>query len=142
MLCLLVVIGGVVWIVQATEPPDGVIVDLDVPSDVRINDDLIIEITIQNTLQESRVLKEIEMDTTYSDGIFVHDSQPAFYDTWGGDDEVNYDFDVDIPPNQTTVIQLDATAVQAGMFTGLIEICIDRTLSCLEYPIRTRVRQQ
>ncbi len=129
-------------LLAATEPPEGVTIDLAVPDEVRINEEIIIEISIQNTLPESRVLKEIEVDTTYLDGIFIHDSQPTFYNSQDRDDEMNYDFDVDIPPNQTTVIQLDATAVQVGTFTGMIEICIDSALSCLDYPIRTRVRQQ
>lgn len=141
-LCLFVVVGGVIWLLAVTEPPEGITIDLVVPDEVRINEEIIIEISIQNTLPKSRVLKEVEIDATYLDGIFVHDSRPAFYDAWDDDNKQTYSFDIDIPPNGSETVELDATAIQAGTFTGQVEICIDSVLSCFEYPVLTRVRQQ
>jgi hypothetical protein len=142
LLCLVAVIGGGFLVLKVTESPDGINVDLDVPSEVRINDNFTIEVTVHNTLQKSRVLTDIDIDATYIQGVFINEAFPAFYDSWDGDDFRTYSFDIDIAPNESTTVQLDATALQSGTFTGMLDVCIDTVYTCLEYPILTRVTQQ
>jgi hypothetical protein len=145
VLCFVLVIVAVLgfWFFsQATETPADISIQVSAPANANVGDDIIIEVTITNTGQQSRELNSIDIYTSYLDGVVIQRTSPTydeFSDNLFGNFH-SYYFYRQLPPGSTTTVQFFARAVMSGNFSGDLDVCIDSEIRCTSYFIRTVIR--
>jgi hypothetical protein len=79
------------------------------------------------------------MIVNYTDPQYVDFSDIEF----GGDlfgNYFSYDFNKDIPANDTFIVQFHMTAIKVGDYSGSVDVCINSVANCREFLVRTVVQ--
>jgi len=144
-LCLVLAVialvaGGAIvkWLV---EEPENIHVNVDVPLLVSKGEPFAVVVTIENLVDESRLLDSIDIDDKYLEGIALTGAEPPFFESYSLAllDQQSYTFEQGIPPTGILVVKFDAIAVRTGDFSGQIDVCIDTASNCLPFTTRTVV---
>ena len=143
---LLVAVGAVLLlflILRSDRRLADVTIQVTAPTTVRLNEEFKIIITIENTADEPNILKDIDVQSDYLDGIFIISSDPPFYDTFPGrvSGYQNYKFDYSIAGGETLEVRLYALGTNSGSYSGVVDVCIKSVGCCLGRPIRTVVSE-
>ncbi len=138
---VLAIVGFVALVLWVT-PPEGIIVTIDLPEQVSVDEVYPIEVTVQNVSLEEREVTIIEMQDSFLEGIDIISSDPIFADKLGGFGfDTHYFEELYIQPESEAVIIFEARADREGYFIGDINVCIDTEGSCVTNQIRTKVNE-
>ena len=111
--------------------PEGIVLDFDYPNDVVVGEEFDVTITIENVLDESRILMGIDFYGQIFDGVSVLSFDPS--PTRDDGDAIfgsrTVLFNRLIPAEGEIVIVVTMTAQEAGSYTGDVDITIDNVLS-------------
>jgi hypothetical protein len=111
------------------------------PLNVSVGDEVIIEVTVQNTTGSALVLDSVDITTNYVTGIAILRSEPAYSETFHIPivDYESYTLEHNVPPNETVTIRFYGQAVNQGDYSGGVDVCIGSGSDCASHSIRTVV---
>ncbi|MDP2631642.1 MAG: hypothetical protein Q8P30_02635 [Candidatus Uhrbacteria bacterium] len=121
---------------------DDFTVDIDVPELLAVGEDTEIIVTIGNAKDEDQVLDSIDIASEYLKGIEITSSSPEYFETYlvETDGTISHTFLETIPANGELQVTFSATAVEAGLFSGDLDICINTGWNCFFGDIATMVQ--
>ena len=119
-----------------------IIVELDVPISIKLEDNFIINLTVKNTSSKEQTLKSIDIGNDYLDGIAIYKWTPAYHDSYPiiGFDMTTYVYDLPISPGGEVTIRLDAKPAKRGDFKSTVDFPINSEMTFLTKDIRTIVK--
>jgi hypothetical protein len=126
-------VGGIfafgIWI--ANNVPEGIVLNFDYPDDVVVGDEFDVTITVQNLLDTSRTLTDLDFYEPVLDGVSIvsFDPQPATDESMNVFGSRTVSFNRMIPAQSELVLVVTMTADEAGYFTGDVDVSIDGILS-------------
>jgi tetratricopeptide (TPR) repeat protein len=127
---------------------EGITVNIDVPSEVRVGDHFVLQINITNTKKTSQELDSIDIYESYLDGVGIDKAVPAYLNdrevTYGHNDPLEdyhtYAFSQTMAANSSTDVQFNMVANTAGDYEGLVFVCVNSPTLCNIYMIQTVVK--
>jgi|GEM_PF-3530845 len=126
-------VGGIVglglWMVNNV--PEGIVLDFDYPDNVAVGDEFEITMTIENLLDKPRSLVDVDFYSSVLDGVSIESTSPIPVADSGGYvlGSRTLSFNQTIPAEGEIVIIFTMTALEAGYFTGDVDLSIDALLS-------------
>ena len=126
-------VGGIVAFgVWATgQVPEGIILSFEYPDDVVVGDEFDVTITIENLLEESRTLTDLDFYNPVLDGVSIVSFDPVPVSDDGASilGSRTISFNRPIPAEGEIILVVTMTAQEAGFFTGDVDVSIDGILS-------------
>jgi hypothetical protein len=131
-------LGLLIWIVGE---PEQINLSVDVPVSVGKGESFAIEITVEDLSGESRLVHSIDIDDSYLEGLEVVRTEPPFTELLRVESLGfrSYYFEKVIEPNSAGTILIALQGLEAGDYTGEIDVCIDSSGSCTTVTTRTVV---
>ncbi len=141
-LCGGVLLGVFLW--DSGQEPTGLGISVDSPVQASLGEDILITVTIENTSDSSKELNSIDIDDSFLEGIVINQVEPI-YDEVDSYDLFDYTFTSyyfyrSIRPGETLVVTFYGRSIQAGDFSGDLDVCIDSTSRCKDFLLRTVIR--
>jgi hypothetical protein len=120
---------------------EDVEIQVDAPDVVDEGEQTSIVVQITNTASEAQRLYSIQVFESYLKGIAITSARPAYVEHSKVPlvDVRVYRFEHSIPPGETTVVVLNAVAVQEGPYLGTLSVCINRGAACESFEVWTMV---
>ncbi|NIR42737.1 MAG: hypothetical protein GWN99_02580 [Gemmatimonadetes bacterium] len=142
MAVVVAVIAGLFCIGYMVREPGDVEVAIEAPLEVSQGERFTIVVRVWNGAGKRRTLVDLDIADEYLNGIVIESSEPPFKDAMHVpiDNTLSYSFDIPIAAGEEAVVEFAAFAAHSGDFQGDIDFCIDSSVSCLSYPVRTLVR--
>jgi hypothetical protein len=134
-------VGGLAWF--SLQDPEGVDIQVIVPPSVTVGDEFVLAIHIKNIGAEPQYLKRVDIMMDYLQGFELSRSTPIYtyrdrLSLFGIEVET-FEFQEMILEGETLVVDFDLRAVQAGDFSGNMDVCISSMVVCKEMATRTLV---
>jgi hypothetical protein len=113
------------------------------PLNVSVGDEVIIEVTVQNTTASALVLDSVDITSNYITGIAILRSEPAYSETFHIPvvDYESYTLQHNVPPHESVTVRFYGQAVNKGDYSGGVDVCIGSGSDCASHSIRTVVGQ-
>jgi len=123
--------------------PSEVSVSLSVPAVVSPGDELEISVEITNSADYPQKIVSIDFSDSYLEGIMLTGSDPASLESSHVPliNIVSYDFGFEIGPNKSKAIVFKAIALEAGDYSGDLDVCINNDVSCIYGHARSVVKE-
>ncbi|ODS35791.1 MAG: hypothetical protein A7316_01340 [Candidatus Altiarchaeales archaeon WOR_SM1_86-2] len=141
----MVIISGCIGNPQPEKPvgnlPEGMSIDVELPSRVEQNQGFNITVIIKNTADKAHKLLSIDIYDSYSEGIIIESSNPHYKKSYPQAvlNAVTYDYYIDIPAGGEVKVTFTAVAVKKGDFKGALDVVIDDWKGGEMHPLRTVV---
>jgi hypothetical protein len=113
------------------------------PLNAAVGDEVIIEVTVENTTASPLVLDSVDIASSYITGIAILRSDPAYSETFHIPvfDYESYTLEHNVPPNETVTVRFYGQAVNQGDYSGGVDVCIGSGSDCASHSIRTLVSE-
>jgi hypothetical protein len=113
------------------------------PLNVAVGDEVIIEVTVQNTTGSSLVLDSVDIASSYITGIAILRSEPAYSETFHIPivEYESYTLEQNLPANEIVTVRFYGQAVNQGDYSGAVDVCIGSGSDCASHSIRTLVSE-
>ncbi|MFH1631954.1 MAG: hypothetical protein ABIA47_02980 [bacterium] len=121
---------------------DDYTVDIVAPELVSVGDSVKIVATITNSGSEDAILDSVDIASEYLEGVAVTSADPAYFETYlvETDNTISHTFLETIPAGESLEVTFSATAVEAGLYSGAFDICINTGWNCFFEDIATMVQ--
>jgi len=121
--------------------PTTVEMQLDAPEQVALNEPFVVTLQLTNIFTASQTLHSIDLETDYLENITLESSTPSYQDVspLPFTRFASYGFDWLLPARRTTEIELLFVPEKAGIFSGLMDVCLDDGTLCQALPLETEV---
>lgn len=111
----------------------GITVDVRDPETVKAGESFTFGVRVQNTEDQERSLRSIDIDRTFLAGLEITDvnyerSEEYYVESL---DQDIFEFNTPIKPNGSLEVTFTATAKTAGEYGGDFDICIDNDINCV-----------
>ena len=139
---IILLAGGGAFFSWVMKEPENVVIEVNAPPLVNLDEQFVIEVWVQNTAPESQSLKGVDFESKYLEGILITESAPRFTEA----SEIplvefmSYSFEENIPPGETLVVNFVALGILRGSYSGDVDVCINDVAICSTYNVRTVVR--
>lgn len=132
---------GLLLALACGQVPDAVLIDLDYPSRVVAEQPVAWVVTVDNGDTEPHLLRDLDVASEITAGIFFSDSEPPWVDSFLGKatGEYNYKYKTELQPGESTQVRLLGTARKPGEHIGTLSVCLDNAGKCRELPVRVVV---
>lgn len=126
----------------AFDVPENVEVTVEAPVTVGVDQEFDLVLTVRNTGSSALTLVDLDIADEYLEGVVVRTMSPAFKDAMHVpiDNTQSYSMELAVPAGQEVTVTIGAYAAHEGDFAGDVDFCIDSTVACISYPVRTLVR--
>ena len=123
--------------------PSDVSVSLSVPAVVSPGEELEIAVEVTNSADYPQKITSIDFSDSYLEGIMLTGSDPASLESMHVPviNIVSYDFGFEIAPNESKTIVFQAIALEAGDYSGDLDVCINNGASCIYGHARSVVKE-
>ena len=106
-------------------PPDGAVIDVNAPKTLEVGQEAQIVVTIENQLDESRELLDIDIYEPLFGGIEIVSIEPEAAFTDGNFGIYTASMNTTIGPLDTLVVTLTIRGTQPGYHSGDVDVSID-----------------
>lgn len=130
--------GGALFLGGRAVPKD-VNIAVRGPKTVDRGETFVIQVYVENLAHEAQSLHSIDVSLAYLEGIEVQKVEPPYAESSRFGNFQSYSFGRSIAPGDTFVVQLQATARQAGDWSGQFDVCINAPRSCSSFIAETAV---
>ncbi|HEX9764164.1 MAG TPA: hypothetical protein VGA39_02680 [Candidatus Acidoferrales bacterium] len=141
--CVLVLLGlaaaaGCDTMEQIASGPKDVTIQVNAPLHVKVKEEFVVEVRVQNTSAQSQRLDSIDVGDRYLQGVAIQRTEPAFKQSMHVPivNMQSYEFGQPIAAGGEVVVKFHAVAVQAGDYSATVDVCINSASSCSSHPIR------
>jgi len=111
---------------------EGVSLEVWSPEYVYEYEDFEFTLKLKNIEDVDHILDSVDIGLGYLSGVQIQGSNPAYYDEWlVGDNTYTHTFQLDIPAGETVEVDFQAMALDAGEYSGALDVCIDTGYECL-----------
>ena len=123
--------------------PSDVSVSLSVPAVVSPGEQLEISVEVTNSADYPQKIASIDFSDSYLEGIMLTGSDPASVESMHVPvvNIVSYDFGFEIGPSESKTIVFQAIALEAGDYSGDLDVCINNDASCIYGHARSVVKE-
>jgi len=123
--------------------PSDVAVSLSVPAVVSPGEELEISVEVTNSADYPQKIVSIDFSDSYLEGIMLTGSDPASLESMHVPvvNIVSYDFGFEIGPNESKTIVFQAIALEAGDYSGDLDVCINNDANCIYGHARSVVKE-
>ena len=101
----------------------------------------VVTVTVTNSTGEEHLLRDVDLGTGYHQGFEVLDTEPSLSDFFEGaaTGDLNLRFETPVPAGTTQDVTIELLPIEAGRWSGTVDICFDNASRCIEQPISTLV---
>ncbi len=139
---LAILLGGGLLVMFGLQEPEDIAIQLDVPTNVTVNEEFTINFRIENSSSTSQIVDSIDFEAVYLEGFVITSSEPPFNEalTIPVFDYESYAFGSIIPNGEAVSITFNVVALQPGDYTGEVDVCINDGFSCTTRILRTVIQ--
>ncbi len=141
--CVLLLLGlaamaGCDAVEQIASGPKDVTIQVNAPLHVKVREEFVVEVRVQNTAAQSQRLDSIDVGDRYLQGVAIQSTEPAFKQSLHVPlvNMQSYEYGQPIAAGGELVVKFYAVAVKAGDYSATMDICINSGSSCSSQPIR------
>jgi len=122
--------------------PEGIDVSWSAPALIELGSEFDLKLTVRNTGKDERRIVAIDVDGALLGGVEILSGDPAFHSREpaygeGGFETVLYN--EPLAPGDELSMTLRAKAINGGVFTGFVDVCIDERSSWKSLDVRFRI---
>jgi len=144
--CLLLLVGlaataGCDAVEQIASGPKDVTIQVNAPLHVKVREEFVVEVRVQNTASRAQRLDSIDVGDRYLQGVAIQSTEPAFKQSLHVPlvNMQSYEYGQPIAAGGELVVKFHAVAVKAGDYSATMDVCINSGSSCSSQPIRAVV---
>jgi len=144
--CVLLLLGlaamaGCDTMEQIASGPKDVTIQVNAPLHVKVKEEFVVEVRVQNTASQSQRLDSIDVGDTYLQGVAIQRSEPAFKQSMHVPlvNMQSYEYGTPIAAGGEVVVKFYAVAVKVGDYSATVDVCINSASSCSSHPTRAVV---
>ena len=121
--------------------PETVEVDVHAPTRVALHEPFSVSLQMTNFYTTSQQLHSIDLDSNYLENIRLTETEPAYLQkrSLPLTRYASFEFDQELPPGATTVVDLHFVGEKVGQVSGLIDICLADGTLCLALPLAIEI---
>ena len=132
-------VGSLSAIGTAIEDPADIELGVIAPQSVQAGNSFSLLVRVRNLASQTQTLDSIDIADEYLAGIQIQGSDPAFFESYSVFGYQSHTFQLPISAGSELIVQFRAAALQAGDYSGTIDVCINTGSNCLTRPLRTLV---
>ena len=104
--------------------PEGLAVNIQLPTTVSVNQEFDLIVNLKNEGQESLKIDEIQLPKTITQAAVVGNISPSSSSQMDYGDSIGYKFGITLSPNNTQQVIFKLTAITQGDFSGDLDVVV------------------